>query len=138
KVVAFTAVPGSGYDGSSMRNMIVDEGPHAAATAARYQNIEHVLVRSGHESPLEGLDRAFYLYDRPVLNPCNHVWLSAINQEARERKLNVLLVGNMGNMTATYDGVELLPELLLSGRFIQLRREAAALVKKRLPSPQSD
>lgn len=130
KVVAFTAVPRAGYDGAQMRNSIVDEGPLAGATAAMYPNIEHVLIRTGHQSPLERLDRAVYLYGRPVLNPCNHIWISAINQAARERKLNVLLVGALGNMSATYRGLELLPELLLRARLIRLWREAGALVKK--------
>jgi len=131
KVVAFTAVPRANYDGQPARNRILDEGPIAGATAAMYPNIEHVLVRSGHQSPLEGLDRAVYLFESPVVNPWNHVWISAINQEARERKLNVMLVGAWGNMSATYEGYELLPELLLTGRFVRLWREAGAVAKWR-------
>jgi asparagine synthase (glutamine-hydrolysing) len=132
KVVAFTAVPRADYGLQLQTNAILDEGPLAAATAAMYPNVEHVLVRSGHRSPLEGLDRSVYLYDRPILNPCNDVWSSAINQEARERRLNVLLIGCMGNFTASYDGLSLLGELLLAGRFIRLWREARALVARRV------
>jgi asparagine synthase (glutamine-hydrolysing) len=58
------------------------------------------------------------------------VWASAIDQAAGARKLHVMLVGTMGNMTATYHGLELLPELLLKGRFVRLWQEASALVKK--------
>jgi asparagine synthase (glutamine-hydrolysing) len=128
KVIAFTAVPRAGYDGPDLRNRFADEGPLAAATAAMYPNIEHVLIRSGHRSPLDGLDRSFFLFDRPFLNPCNLVWISAINQAARERKLTVMLTGQRGNMSLSYNGDELLPELLRAGRLVALGREAARLV----------
>jgi asparagine synthase (glutamine-hydrolysing) len=128
RVFAFTAVPREGYNGPSPRNRFVDEGPHAAATAALYSNMEHVLVRSENRSPLDDLDRAFLLADRPVLNACNLGWEYAINDAARERKLPVLLTGQMGNMTISYNGLELLPELIRSGRWLRWRHEASALV----------
>jgi asparagine synthase (glutamine-hydrolysing) len=130
KVVAFTAVPRAGYDGPNLKGRFADEGPLAALTAAMHPNIEHLLIRSGHRSPLDELDRAVYLCDRPILNPCNEVWASAIHQAARERKLNVLFVGAMGNMTVSYDGRELLPELLLAGRFARFWQTSRALLRK--------
>jgi asparagine synthase (glutamine-hydrolysing) len=93
-----------------------------------YPNIEHVLVRSSDRSPLDGLDRNFFLYERPVLNLANAVWGQAINRAARERNLTVMLTGQVGNMTVSYNGLELLPELLRAGRFIKLWSEAARLV----------
>lgn len=130
KVVAFTAVPREGYDGKDSRNRFGDEGALAAATAAMYPNIEHVLTRNDRGSPLDGLDRDFFLYDRPMLNPCNSVWMHAINQGARARKLGILLVGQMGNMTLSYAGMDLLPELLRAGRLIALVRTVAQLTAK--------
>ncbi len=128
KVVAFTAVPREGYDGPDPRNRIGDEAPLAAATAAMYPNVEHVLIRSGHSSPLDGLDRLFFLFDAPMLNQCNMVWVSAINQAARERKLQVMLTGQNGNMTLSYHGLELLSEFVRAGRIIKFWREASKLV----------
>jgi asparagine synthase (glutamine-hydrolysing) len=128
KVITFTAVPRRGYAGPERRNRFGDEGPLAAATAAMYANIEHVLVRGGPRSPLDALDRNFFLYEYPGLNLCNAVWGQAINQAACERKLDVMLTGDFGNMTISYSGYELLPELLRSGRLIRLRHEAAELV----------
>lgn len=130
KVVAFTAVPRQGYDGPVPRGRIADEGPLAAATAAMYPNIEHVLIRSGHVSPLEAIDRNFYLYERPTLNLCNETWMSSIGRAARDRKLSVLLTGQMGNMSLSYAGIELMPELLRNGRLIHLWRVAAGAVAR--------
>jgi asparagine synthase (glutamine-hydrolysing) len=130
KVIAFTAVPRQGYDGPDPRNRFGNEGPLAAATAAMYPNVEHVLVRAAGRSPLDGLDRAFYLSERPIFNLCNAPWGDAIARVARERKLTVMLSGQMGNMTVSYHGLELLPELLRAGRFIKLWHEASRLVAK--------
>jgi asparagine synthase (glutamine-hydrolysing) len=128
RVIAFTAVPREGYDGPAPRNRIVDEGPYAAATAALYPNMEHVLIRSGGRSPLDDLDRSFFLFDRPVLNICNIGWTYNICDAARERNLMVLLTGNAGNMGLSYTGQELLAELFRSGRWRRLWRKARALV----------
>jgi asparagine synthase (glutamine-hydrolysing) len=128
KVVAFTAVPREGYEGRAPPNHIIDEGPLAAATAAMHPNIEHVLIRTGHVSPLDQLDRDFFLYERPTLNLCNAVWSRAINAAARDRKLGIMLTGQAGNMTVSYSGLEFLAELVRSGRVIRLLREGSKLV----------
>lgn len=130
KVVAFTAVPREGYDGPNPRGRIGDEGPIAAKTAAMYPNIEHVLIRNNRHSPFANLDRAFFLYDRPMLNLCNMVWVDAINDAARARKLGVLLTGQLGNMSISYGGETLLPQLLRHGRLLKLCREGIGAVRK--------
>ncbi|MEI9804205.1 MAG: asparagine synthase-related protein [Pseudolabrys sp.] len=131
KVTAFTAVPREGYDGPVPFRRIGDEGPLAAATAAMHPNIEHVFVRAGGRALLDDLDRTFLLYDQPFNNLCNMGWIHGINDAARDRKLKVLLSGAMGNMTVSYDGQELLPELFRGGHWLRWRREAAALVRRR-------
>jgi asparagine synthase (glutamine-hydrolysing) len=130
KVFAFTSVPREGYAGPAPKHRLGDEGPLAAATAAAYPNIDHILIRSGHRSPVEDLDRNFLLYDRPLLNLCNGAWLSAINGAARERKLNVMLTGQMGNMTISYGGNELLAELVRRGRLIRLWEVGEQLLER--------
>jgi asparagine synthase (glutamine-hydrolysing) len=127
KVTAFTSVPRDGYEGRAPDHKLADEGPLAAATAALYPAIEHVLVRTGGRSPLDDLDRNFYLFDQPALNPCNMVWATAIAGAARDRKIGVMLTGQMGNAGLSYAGLEWLAELLGSGRLFRLAREAARL-----------
>lgn len=130
RVVAFTAVPREGYDGVAPRDRIIDEGPYAAATAALYTNMDHVLIREAR-SPLDDLDRNFFLFDRPMLSICNLGWVYSICDAVRERKLTVLLTGTAGNMGLSYNGMELLPELFHGGRWFRLWREARALVARR-------
>jgi hypothetical protein len=64
----------------------------------------------------------------PLVGLSGYVWMFAINDAARERKLKILLQGGMGNVTASYHGIELLPELLLRGRFLKLWRAAHGLI----------
>ena len=131
RVIAFTGVPREGYNGSVPRNGIIDEGPYAAATAALYPNIEHVLVRNEGRSPLADLDRRFFLLDRPTLGICATGWSHSLHNAFRKRKLRVVLGGGLGNFSLSYDGMELLPELFRNGRWLRLWWEASALVAER-------
>jgi asparagine synthase (glutamine-hydrolysing) len=131
RVIAFTGVPRKGYDGPTPRNRIIDEAPYAAATAALYPNIEHVLVPNEGGSPLGDLDRNFFLFDRPLNGLCGSAWSNSFNNAVRKRKIKVTLGGELGNMGLSYNGLELLPELLSSGHWLHLWREASALVASR-------
>lgn len=123
RMTAFTAVPRPGYDGPVPHRRLGDEGPLAAATAALYPNMEHVPISTEGRSPVDNLDRHFFLHDRPALNLCNGTWGTAINDAARQRGIGVMLTGQMGNMTISYGGEHLLPELLARGRLGRLARE---------------
>jgi asparagine synthase (glutamine-hydrolysing) len=127
RVTAFTSVPGEHHSGPEPFGRFGDEGPLAAAVASVYPNIEHVLIRTGGKSPFTALDRNHFLFERPILNLCNGVWADAILDSAKQRRLNVMLTGSRGNMSFSYAGLELLPELLASGRLLSLSRQIAKL-----------
>ncbi|MFN3389577.1 MAG: asparagine synthase-related protein, partial [Allosphingosinicella sp.] len=127
RVTAYTAVPREGYAEPVPRGRFADEGINAARVAAAHPNIEHVLIRSGGTSPLASLDRSFFLFERPVLNLCNGVWLEAIMDAAKRSGLSVMLTGQMGNLSFSYAGLETLPALLARGRWIRLARLAMQL-----------
>jgi asparagine synthase (glutamine-hydrolysing) len=129
RVIAFTAVPREGYAGPNRPGFIIDEGSHAAATAAMYPNMEHVLVRSPGRSPLDDLDSNFLLCERPITNICNYnIWIHSINDAARERNLSVMLTGDAGNLGLSYVGLELLPELFRNGKWLAWWQASRALV----------
>ena len=135
RVTGFTAIPRQGYDGPEPRGRFGDEGPLAAATVAMHPNIDHVLIRTADRTPLDTLDRDFFLFERPQLNLCNVTWVNAINDAAREHKLAVVLTGQMGNMSISYAGTELLAELFLAGRWLKLAGVAGALIHNRTMRP---
>lgn len=129
RVVAFTSVPRRGFDGPDPAGRIGNEGPLAAATAALYPNMEHVLVPSDGGSVIDDFDRDHALLGRPIFNPSNQRWNNAINAEARSRGIEVMLTGSVGNMTLSYAGWQLLPELVMQGRFLRLLREMRAVAR---------
>src|SRR5262249_7429343 len=131
RVIAFTGVPRDGYDGPVPRNGIIDEAANAAATAALYPNIEHVVVCNEGRSPLADLDRRFFFLDRPFRGICATGWANSLNNAIRERRLKFVLGGGLGNLGLSYDGMELLPELFRSGRWLRLWWEASAIVAAR-------
>jgi asparagine synthase (glutamine-hydrolysing) len=131
RVIAMTGVPRRGYDYSDPPNCIGDEGPYAAAIAALYPNIEHVLCRNEGYSPLENLDRDFYLYEKPNRGIEYTGWSNSFTEVVRQYNLRVTLSGHLGNLGFSYNGLELLPELFRRGRWLKFYREARTLVENR-------
>jgi asparagine synthase (glutamine-hydrolysing) len=122
RIVAFTGVPRRGFDGPMPPGVLASEADRAASTAAMYSNIDHVVVENGEAPPLDLIAGAFPYQQQPIPNPCNNVWATSIYRQAKDRGATVMLVGNAGNLTATYFGLHWLPELLRRGRFIKLAR----------------
>jgi len=129
RVVAFTSAPRADYDGRSPANRFGDESSHAAAVAALYDNIEHVVLRSDGRSPLADLDTNIRLYDKPVLNACNAVWMARIYACTQARGIRVLLSGEVGNATISYNGRALLAEMFASGQLARWIRESTRLTR---------
>jgi asparagine synthase (glutamine-hydrolysing) len=92
-----------------------------------HPNIEPVRIPASDGSPVDSLDRFFFLYERPVLNLCNGVWIHAILDDVRRRRLPLLLSGQQGNMTISYDGMPHLARLFRQGRWLQLARLALGI-----------
>jgi asparagine synthase (glutamine-hydrolysing) len=129
-VAAFTAVPGAHSRRLTPPGRFADESSLASATASHYENVEHILVPTPGRSPLDSLDRHFFLHDRPRLNLCNALWLDAIEDEAHRRGHVVLLTAQFGNLSLSYSGQHLLPELLGSGRLFQFARQIWGLLSR--------
>jgi asparagine synthase (glutamine-hydrolysing) len=125
RFVALTAAPRA--EQQAPPNRFANESALAAATAALYPNIEHVVVPHPDRSPLADLDRNFAAFDRPSFNPCNHVWLSGLRERAREAGARVLLTGEIGNWTISASPNTLLADYLRSGRWLAWLREARAM-----------
>jgi asparagine synthase (glutamine-hydrolysing) len=126
-VVAFTSAPRAGFSDKVLPPRIGDESGIAAEVAALYSNVEHVVVRSGSVSPLDRLGRDAELFQEPVGHPCNSVWWSAVHEQARARGINVMLTGEVGNLTTSAGGLPMLAEFVRKGRMLRWWREARAV-----------
>ncbi len=131
-LTAFTAAPREGYPEGPLARRTFDESTLAAEVAAQLPNITHVVLRPDHRGTLDVIDRCLPLYECPPRNPANFVWIEQILDEARNRGIHVLLTGERGNQTISYDGLTLLATQFRSGRWIALAGEARALRRRGL------
>ncbi|BBE74229.1 asparagine synthetase B family protein [Oharaeibacter diazotrophicus] len=130
RLTAFTATPGSEIDPADYPGRLVDEGPLAALTAAAFPNIDHVCVSTLASPLFDAVDRANFAVDEPVWAPINHIWADAISDEARRRGLGVLLIGQAGNVTISYDGNGWLVDLCRQRRWGEAFRQLRALAAR--------
>ena len=116
RILAFTAVPAKGFEGPVPSGVIANEGPLAAAVAELYPNIDQIFVESSAGSPFEALAREHLYHQQPIPNLENAVWARSINRLAHAHGAKVLLTGNLGNLSASYSGLEHLGWLVRRGR----------------------
>ena len=122
ELTCFTAVPRPDFESMASTTHFGDEGPAAAEVAALYSNVRHVLVESSATSFLDILDLNNNLYDHPSFGPSNEVWSNAIMAQAREQGITLLLNGNCGNSTLSYEGLPALSMWFRSGAWGTLAR----------------
>ena len=123
-----------GFAGFDSKTHFYDEGGPAAEVAALYPNMRHVLVDSSGTSFLDILDHNNNLYDHPCFGPSNEVWSNAILDRARASGITVLLNGNCGNSTFSYDGMHAFSTWFRSGHWGTLARVARELTSTRSAS----
>jgi asparagine synthase (glutamine-hydrolysing) len=127
EITCFTAVPRSDFKSPDSATHFCNEGEAAAEVAALYPNMRHVMVDSSGTSFLDILDHNNNLYDHPCYGPSNEVWSNAILARAREAGITVLLSGNCGNSTLSYEGMTALSVWFRSGQWRTLARVARQL-----------
>jgi asparagine synthase (glutamine-hydrolysing) len=135
RITAFTAAPRAGYDLPAPPFRHGDESAVAAEVAAGHDNIDHIIVRPGPRSPLQGLERAAFLLGRPVMNSCNQIWLDEICRRAKSLGLTILLSGDFGNEGLTDSGEDWLADLAGQGRWGRWAREGASALAQGRMSP---
>jgi asparagine synthase (glutamine-hydrolysing) len=127
-VVAYTHAPPLGFDGPMAPDRFPDESGHAAAVAALYPNIEHVIRRDPRRGLLDGWDSYIQLFDKPARGPANAAWGFDILDAVKARGLPVLLSGGLGNATISWEGRGVFSELIRAGRWVDWWRTANACI----------
>ncbi|MCJ2189232.1 asparagine synthetase B family protein [Novosphingobium beihaiensis] len=117
ELTAYTATPR--HDFTLPQQQFGDEWGHAALVAERYPNIRHHRIDNDAVTYLEALQAREMAHEWPMIGSVNLRWGDAIERDARDRGIKILLFGQIGNMTVSYDGVELFADQLRSGRWGQ-------------------
>ena len=114
-----------GFREPDLPGWLLDEAPLAGEVAARYGNVDHLVVRAPGLF-LDGLDRFFDAAEMPYTGTASRVWYEGIMAAAQRRDISVLLTGKCGNYTVSWPGTGLIRSLVGSGRSRQAWREARA------------
>ena len=100
---AFTSVPLYPAD-HLVPGALADEWPLAQTVAEKYDNVEHIPIRSEDVSPLQAVHEGLHICAQPLHAAANLYWIQALHAKARRRGLGVLLTGQMGNGGVSWSG----------------------------------
>lgn len=115
RVVAYTAAPRKGYRLPAGRETVYDESILAAETARLHANVEHVVLRPG-DGPIGRLDGLVSELGMLPHDIVSQTWVDAINGDARDRGIRILLEAGLGNQSISDTGERALHDLARSGR----------------------
>jgi asparagine synthase (glutamine-hydrolysing) len=126
KLTTFTAVPEAGFFRQDARGNYFDETPYVRQIAENNPNLVPNFVPPSGEPILDQIAEQIRLGGAPSGGILNGLWIMDICAAARRAGHNVMLVGEMGNLTISYGGRGLFAELLRRGRWVRLFREIMA------------
>ena len=118
----FTAVPEAGFAREAQSGLYFDETPYVRLIAEANPNIVPYFVPPSKTPILEQIAQQIRIGGF-VGGVLNGLWAMDTFAAARSAGHNVMLSGDMGNLTMSYNGRSLFTELLLTGRWLRLLAE---------------
>ncbi len=125
----YTEVPPAGFSGPVALGRDGDESGRVACLATMYRNVRSQLIDGSGRGLLDGIDDYLSYAEMPFVNAANRGWIEAILSRAAQDGVSVLLTGDQGNLTASWDGAGLLSQLLRRGHVARAVSEARALAR---------
>ena len=129
RLATFTEVPRHGFDVTGEKGRYADETPLVQAMARKYDNLDLNFVRTSGRFFLDDICTLFTAAEIPFYAVPNRTWIEAILQAAKQQDIRVLLTGTTGNLTISWDGRGLLPNLIRHGKWLKAWGEAAAYAR---------
>lgn len=127
RLLGLTSIPESGWDGLVPDNRFGDESEHVRAFAAMHPRFDMQMVDAQGLSFDHHLQNLYLLAGIAPRNVANLHWIHELYKAARTQGRDVLLVGNLGNMSFSFNGTGRLPSLLRGGRWGEWLRELRAI-----------
>jgi asparagine synthase (glutamine-hydrolysing) len=122
----FTAVPEAGFFKEETQGLYFDETPYVRQIVDLNGNMDPHFVAPSKGPILEQIAEQIRVGGFPGGGILNGLWVMDIYAAARALGHNVMLCGEMGNITISYSGRYLLAELVRRGRWLRLLREIAS------------
>jgi asparagine synthase (glutamine-hydrolysing) len=126
KLNTFTAVPEAGFIKEEIHGRYFDETPYIHQIAQLNPNLVPHFVRPRKGPILDQIAAQIRLGGSPFGSILNGLWVMDICDAARSANHDVMLVGEVGNVTMSYHGRGLLTELVRTGRWLRLLGEIRA------------
>jgi len=101
------------FDTSSVNKGRGNEEQYAKITAEAAGNIDQVSFSCPEASMLDSINKTVEMTGTVAHGVGNIFWIHAISEYAREQKIDTLLVGQVGNASVTWAGVEWKQQLRL-------------------------
>jgi asparagine synthase (glutamine-hydrolysing) len=126
KLNTFTAVPEADFTREETRGLYFDERPAVLSIAELNGNITPHFVAPSKGPILDQIAEETRMAGFPGAGTLNGLWVMDICAAARSLEHDVMLCGEIGNLTISYHGRGLFAELVRRGRLLRLVREIAA------------
>jgi asparagine synthase (glutamine-hydrolysing) len=118
----FTAVPENGFARAELRGRYFDETPYVRQIAEFNRNIFPHFITQSKDPICDKIAQVIRISGLPG-GTLNCLWATEMFAAARSAGHNVMLGGDMGNVTMSYHGLGLFTELVLRGRWLRLCAE---------------
>ncbi len=125
-LLSFTEIPSTNPGMALPAHRYADESPYVGTLSARFTNLTSHFVQAGDRFVTDGLDKMFRAMERPYYWPTNRLWIEAGLERAHDANVGAMLWGTSGNVTMSWNGAGLLPQLTRRGRLLSAWREAGA------------
>lgn len=123
---SYTSVPQPNWEGQNRDWAFGDESAHVRALCAMHPQIRPSFIDGASMRFGEKLQSSMLLSGWPIYNEMNAHWFHAALEQASTDGVDVVLTGDMGNASFSYDGHTGPPTWLVEGKWLRLCRELRA------------
>jgi asparagine synthase (glutamine-hydrolysing) len=120
KLNTFTAIPEAEFFKEEERSFYYDETPYVRQIAQANPNVVPHLIPPSKGPLLDQIAEQIRLGGAPSGSVLNGLWVMDICAAAHSMGHNVMITGEIGNLTMSYHGRGLFTELLRTGRLFRL------------------
>jgi asparagine synthase (glutamine-hydrolysing) len=100
----YTAVPTHDVSHATSDRSLGDEWPYAQSTAEAAGNVDLIPIRGEAMTPIQGIKATLAIHDEPGHAATNAFWIRELLNTARKDGVGVLLTGQGGNATISWNG----------------------------------
>ena len=137
-LVSFTAVPDPEWDGRVLgAGRVGDERGPVKALARAYPALETNFLDCAGMDATAYLEEFFLLAELPPRNVTNLGWFTSIAKSARSRGKRVLLTGESGNASISFEREPSIGSLLSDGRIMDAAKQSKLAVRHALCPPDT-